>query len=120
MAEVFAHYRHYNIPIEQALPRLFIAVDVDLSSVLDLRDGKIRRILRLSRAKLMGDRWRELNRTNQESLCQTIGRVAFETGFEGLIVPSAANLGGFNLIAFPEKLVRTSTMSINRSVSFPS
>jgi RES domain-containing protein len=104
MAEVLAHYRYYSIPIEQALPRVFVAVNVDLRSVLDLRDGIVRNVLRTSKARLIGDRWRELNKVNQESLCQVIGRAAYETGLEGLIVPSVANPGGFNLVVLPERL----------------
>ena len=29
MAETFAHHRYYNIPVEDAMPRTFVAVDVN-------------------------------------------------------------------------------------------
>src|SRR5437763_631733 len=36
MAETLAHNRYYGIPIEDAMPRTFVAIEVKLKSVLDL------------------------------------------------------------------------------------
>jgi hypothetical protein len=37
-----------------------------------------------------------------------IGRAAFESGFEGMIVPSAESRKQFNLIIFPDNLLSRS------------
>lgn len=119
MAESLAHYRYYSISITEGLPRVFVAVNVRLGNVLDLRVGVIRRVLRVSRTRLIDDPWREQNRMGSESLCQMIGRCAYEVDLEGLIVPSAATPKGFNLVIFPEKLSSASTMRIDRADRLP-
>src|SRR4051794_22354837 len=40
--EVLAHFRHYALPIESAMPRVTVAIRVELSRVLDLTDGATR------------------------------------------------------------------------------
>src|SRR4051794_3303894 len=45
MAETLAHNRYYGIPIEDAMPRTFLAIAAKMATVLDLRDGKVRQRL---------------------------------------------------------------------------
>lgn len=45
MAETLAHYRYYGIPVEDAMPRTFVAIVVRLQAVLDLRKGAVRKRL---------------------------------------------------------------------------
>jgi RES domain-containing protein len=45
MAETLAHNRYYGIPIEDVMPRTFVAIQVNLKTVLDLRIGIVRRRL---------------------------------------------------------------------------
>ena len=47
--EVLAHFSHYRIPIESAMPRVTVSVRVSLGRVLDLTDGPTRFALRTAR-----------------------------------------------------------------------
>ncbi|HLW65477.1 MAG TPA: RES family NAD+ phosphorylase, partial [Gemmataceae bacterium] len=47
MAETLASNRYYGLPVEDAMPRVFVAVRVRLKRVLDLRDRTIRRRLQI-------------------------------------------------------------------------
>jgi hypothetical protein len=40
----------------------------------------------------------------REALTQAVGRIAFEAGLEGLLVPSAQVRKSKNLVVFPENL----------------
>ena len=100
--------------ITDALPRTIVAVDVRFAMVLDLTDGTIRRTLGVSATRMRGDDWRKLNRNGNESLTQAIGRAAYESNLEGLIVPACD--GGKNAVCFqaifggcPKPLFGTST-----------
>jgi filamentous hemagglutinin len=110
--EVLAHFRHYGIPIESAMPRVTISVRVQLGRVLDLTDGPTRSVLRVSARRMLDEPWREEQAAGREALTQAIGRLAHELGWEGLLVPSAARRGGANLILFPDNLGRGSTLEI--------
>jgi RES domain-containing protein len=48
MAEALAHHRYYGIPVEEAMPRTFVAIQAQLGQVLDFRNGSIRQRLQLS------------------------------------------------------------------------
>jgi filamentous hemagglutinin len=110
--EVLAHFRHYGIPIESAMPRVTVSVRVGLARVLDLTDGPTRSVLRVSARRMLDEPWREEQSAGREALTQVIGRLARELGWEGLLVPSAARKGGVNLIVFPDNLGRGSTLEI--------
>jgi RES domain-containing protein len=103
-AEALAHHRHFHLPVENALPRVLAAVQVVLHRVLDLTSAKARKTLRVSREKLLTKDWRAANADDDEALTQAIGRLAWEAEWEGLVVPSAADPDGTNLIIFPGNL----------------
>jgi RES domain-containing protein len=102
--EALAHFRHFNLPIESAMPRVLVALQIQLGCVLDLTRIEVRRSLRLSRRRLLDEPWRELQQQGQEALTQAIGRLAWEAEWEGLLVPSAARSGGVNVVVFPANL----------------
>jgi RES domain-containing protein len=112
VAEALAHSRHYGIPDADALPRVLVALDASLASLADLTDGRARRILRLSRRRLRSEPWRHAADAGREALTQAIGRAAFEAGLEALLVPSAANRVGANLVVFPERLRPDSRLAV--------
>jgi RES domain-containing protein len=64
--------------------------------VLDLRRPAVRRELGVSLAELIGPR----------EAAQRLGARARELGAEGLIVPSAAREGHWNLVAFPSAFAK--------------
>ena len=112
MAETLAYNRYFGEPIEDAMPRTFVAIRVRLQKVLDLRDAKVRQRLQVSAAKLLQIDWRQEMHHGREPITQRVGRAAHASGWEGLIVPSAADPSGHNLLCFPDCLLTGSGMTI--------
>ena len=112
MAETFAHNRYYGVPIEDAMPRTFVAIEVKLKKVLDLRDGKIRQRLQISETQMLTVDWRNEVKSGLEPITQRLGQAAHATGWEGLIVPSATDAQGHNLLIFPDRLDATSVVRL--------
>lgn len=104
LAEALAHYRYYSIPIQDAMPRTFVAISAKLQAVLDLRVGAVRQRLQASLGRILTVDWRKEVAAGREPITQSLGRAAAEVGLEGLIVPSAADMNGHNLLVFPKNL----------------
>jgi RES domain-containing protein len=104
VAEALAHHRYYEMHIANALPRVLVAIHVELHKVINLVDVKIRRMLGTTRRELLAEDWRAVNNRRQESVTQTIGRLAAMMGCDGLMAPSAAHSGGVNLAIFPDNV----------------
>lgn len=115
MAETLAHYRYYGIPIEDAMPRTFLAVVVKLKTILDFRQGAVRRRLQISLDRILTADWRKEVRAGQAPITQLLGQAAVEVGLEGLIVPSNADPRGHNLLVFPQNLQPGSTAVVLHS-----
>jgi RES domain-containing protein len=110
LEEVKGWSRYYGLQPEAALPRVFAAIEADLSETLDLMDGAIRQRLQVSLERMTREDWRAANERGREALTQAIGRAAFEAEFEGLVVPSAQDPEGGNLLVFPDKLLDRSKL----------
>jgi len=104
LAEALAHFKHYNLPVAKAMPRVIVALEARLRRVLDLSDGAVRHALSVSQRRLLSEPWREENKRGREALTQALGRLAYEADLEGLLVPSAARRQGRNLVIFPANL----------------
>jgi RES domain-containing protein len=104
VAEAVQHFRYYGFPLSKAMPRVIVSLQAKLERALDLRDGDTRRVLGVSERRMLDEPWREKQKKGREALTQAIGRLAFEADIQGLLVPSAARRGGFNLILFPANL----------------
>lgn len=113
LAEAKANHLYYGLDPADALPRVIVAVNIRLARVLDLTDGVIRKSLAVSGTKMRNDDWRTLNRRGAESLTQAIGRAAYQSGLEALIVPACD--GGKNLVWFPGNMRRASTATIRNA-----
>ena len=113
-AETFAGNRYYSIPFYEALPRVLVAVDVDLPRVLDMTDPRVRRALGLSITRLFSIDWRAEQNAGREALTQALGRAAFAAGFDGLLVPSDADrrAKGVNLVVIPANLGAGSRLAV--------
>ena len=103
--EGLAHHHYFHLPVEEALPRVLASVRVVLKRVLDLTESRTRKQFKLTREALLTEDWRAANAAGEEARTQTIGRLAWEAEWEGLLVPSAAHPSGVNLIIFPGNLV---------------
>jgi RES domain-containing protein len=104
IAEAVAYNRRYRIPDHMALPRVLAALEVRLTRVLDLTQGPVRSVLKVSADRLLREPWRKLQRRGKEALTQAVGRLAWHAWWHALLVPSAARQGGANLIVFPANL----------------
>jgi RES domain-containing protein len=104
VTEALANFRHYGIPEADAMPRVLVALDLDLEVLADLTDGSARRILRVSRRRMRAEPWRRMQFLGDEAITQWIGRAAFQAGLEALEVPSAADPSGGNLVIFSSRL----------------
>jgi len=104
LAEALYRFRDYGFSEADALPRVFVALEVRASAVADLTDGRARQALRVSRRRMRRESWRRLQAAGREAVTQAIGRAAYERGLEALLVPSAADRAGTNLVLFPARL----------------
>lgn len=119
LEESLAHCHYYGLPLEAITPRVFIAIRVRLQRILDLSQGDIRNALKISLARLREEPWRERQRQGQEALTQTLGRAAYDSDWEGLLVPSAAHREGMNLVIFPANLLAGSWLEIVNRAALP-
>jgi RES domain-containing protein len=99
LEECKANDRYYGIVTKG--PRLLVAIEAQLTRVLDLTDPGIRRSLDLTLTELAAEDWRKLQAAGKESLTQVIGRAVAETGGSGLLARSAAVHRGVNVAIFP-------------------
>lgn len=104
MQETLAHNKYYGIPVQDAMPRTFVAIKPRLRFILDLRIGSIRRRIRVSEERMLTTDWRFEARRGRVPITQQLGKAAYEVELEGLIVPSAADPTGCNLLVFPDNL----------------
>jgi RES domain-containing protein len=119
VAEAIETFRHYRIPVADAMPRVIVAMEARLGAVLDLTDPKTRSLLRVSRRALREDAWRESQERGVESLTQAIGRSAYEAGFDGLRAPSAPVAAGWNLVVFPQRALVGALRLIGEELAGP-
>lgn len=111
--------KSYGIAAAARLPLTLVAIDVQLESVIDLTDEKILAALGLTRQRLLRCRWRQNMDAGREALTQAVGRIAFEAGLEGLVVPSAQARKGQNLVIFPSNLQTSSSLTIQNVQELP-
>lgn len=83
MAETLAQNRYYGIPIEDAMPRVFVAIEARLNRVLDLRVGRNRQSIGVSQTRILTVDWRKELQEGRQPFTQLIGRAACEVGWEG-------------------------------------
>lgn len=115
MAETLAMSRYYGLPIHQAMPRIFVAIDVRVSSIIDLTDGSLRQRLKVSESRMLKADWRKETSLGLVPLTHLIGKAVFDAGFEGLLVHSSTGVDGKNLVIFPENLRANSHLQVRRS-----
>ncbi len=115
MAESLAHNRYFGIPVQDAMPRTFVAISVKLKRLIDLRQSSVRQRLHVSMDGILTVDWRKEVKAGHLPITQAIGQAAFDVGLEGLIVPSAADLEGFNVLVFPENLKKISEIRVLNS-----
>jgi RES domain-containing protein len=86
------------------MPRTFVAVECHLTSIFDLTDGALRRSLGVSKRRLLDCDWRAEMRASRVPITQELGRAVYLAGLEAMLVPSAADRDGQNLVVFIDNL----------------
>ena len=104
LAEVLERFRTDGIPVDQAMPRVLVAISVRLGTLLDLTRGDVRQRIRVSRDRIVGTRWSREQHAGREAITQAIGRAAYDGGLEAVIAPSSSDRGGSNLAIFADNL----------------
>jgi RES domain-containing protein len=100
LEECKANDRYYGV--ESKAPRLLIAIEAELTGLVDLTSGTVRRALGVTLSELAREDWRKLLHAGKESSSQVLGRAAAACGASGLLTQSAATPGETNLVAFPK------------------
>lgn len=119
MAEALAHVRYYHLPKSKALPRVLVALDLKASRALDLRTSAVRKALKLSEDTIRGGDWRRDNRTGTEAFTQAWGFIFGQVGFETVIVPSAADQKGTNVLVYQDNLLASSYFRVKKPPEWP-
>lgn len=99
LEECKAHDRYYGV--ETKSPRLLVAIEAQLTRMLDLTAPTTRRAMDVTLAELGAEDWRKLQAAGKESFTQAIGRAVFAVGGSGLLSRSAAVPRGVNVAIFP-------------------
>lgn len=112
LAESLAHARYFSLPLHQALPKVLIALQIDLNITLDLRVGKLRQRLRLSEKTATTTDWIYENQNGKTAITQAWGNAIYQVGAEALIAPSSADSSGVNVMIFPDNLHSSSDLKL--------
>ena len=99
LEECKAHDRYYGVQTKS--PRLLVAIEAQLTRVLDLTTPATRRAMDVTLAELGAEDWRKLQAAGKESFTQAIGRAVAAAGGSGLLSRSAAVPRGINVAIFP-------------------
>jgi RES domain-containing protein len=112
LAEVLAHVRYYNLPLSKALPSVLVNLHLKVSRVLDLREKQVQQALGLSLRDMRDVDWRLENQAEREAVTQAWGKAFSAALLEAVIVPSAADPHGANVLIFPDHLRRESKFEV--------
>jgi RES domain-containing protein len=99
LEECKAHDRYYGV--ETKSPRLLVAIEAQLTRMLDLTAFATRRAMSVTLEELGSEDWRKLQAAGKESFTQAIGRAVAAAGGSGLLSRSAAVHRGVNVTIFP-------------------
>ncbi len=104
LAETLAHSRYYNLPVQAAMPRTFVAVEFALCAVLDLTLRRNRQALGISQQRLLNCDWRAERQRDAFPITQQIAQASVNIRFKAILVRSAADPTGQNLVVFVDHL----------------
>ena len=91
-------------------PRVTAGADGSLVKALDVTDASVRRTLGFHREELGEEDWRSLQASGDESWPQSLRCGCYEAGFGGILVPSARNTKGENIVVFTKNLSKSSKL----------
>lgn len=100
-AELDSWYAYYNVPDTAFQPRVLAAVAVSVGLILDISTPETLAEMGLNSAHFL-EEWRPISDGGAVASVQTLGRLVYEAGFEGICFPSARRESGSNLALFPD------------------
>jgi len=112
LEETLAHSHYYSLPLNTSMPRTFVAIEFSLTAVFDITVGKLRQSLGISEKRLLDCDWRAEVDAGRTPITQAVGDAAFQAGLEAILVRSAADSSGTNLVVFTSNLDASSALKI--------
>lgn len=94
-------------------PKSIITIDVEVQSIIDLKNKKLINILGIDRDQLFSP-WRKIQDIEQKiAYTQLLGQLIYDSKlFEGIRYPSAKVKGKYNLVIFPNRLKKGSNIKV--------
>ena len=117
--ESFQEFLKYGFSTASIKPRVMAGLELNVSAILDLTNPSIRKTIGFTYTELISEDWHAIQSEGEEAWTQAIGRGAKTAGFEGLLVPSARNRRGVNVVIFPDNLRPKSTCKLMSSKDLP-
>ena len=114
VAELDARARYYGLSVDALQPSVLVAVEMRLQALMDLRQPAVLAALSVTLDAIATCDWRAAQAAGREALTQALGRAAYESGLEALLVPSAQVPDGLNLVFFPGACRPGSTARIHQ------
>lgn len=118
-AEADAKAIRYGWSAASLQPQTRIVFKVHFHRMLDLTNYGTVRALGMRKYHLTHTDWEKEQTSGREALTQAIARAVFENEGEGLIVPSARDPGGVNVVFFPAHRQPSSTIETYDAVNIP-
>ena len=102
--EAYQNIDSFGFPMTAIQPRVMAGGKASFGKVLDLTDPKVRSQIGFSLKELVDEDWESIQASGKESWTQAIGRGCLVAGFEAILVPSARNNKGKNIVIFTANL----------------
>ncbi len=106
LREANEDFRYHGLPVLNGFPKVIVAIELVLGSVLDLTAATAFETLPGGAAALLAEDWRAVVARGHEATTQAFGRASFASGLHGVLLPSKPEPGGVNLIVFPARLTK--------------
>jgi len=119
LSEALGASAAFGIPPVKMRPRVFVAINLRVQAVLDVRDVAVLARLGVTRDELLTTNWLADQESGHEALTQALGRLAWEGRLEGILVPSVREPGGSNLVLFPGRRRKGSSWRIQGARDLP-
>ncbi|WP_417385549.1 RES family NAD+ phosphorylase [Gimesia sp.] len=112
VSESYQTFNKFGFDKQSIRPRVIAGFEFKVKSLLDLTDSSVRRKLGFSLTELLEEDWQAIQDQGEESWTQAIGRGAYLSGFQGLLVPSARDRQGQNVVIYPDSIVTPSYIKL--------
>ena len=98
--KAYQNYNTFGFPMTKIEPRVMAGAKANFDKVLDLTDAKVQTKIGFTSKELVEEDWETIQASGEESWTQAIGRGCLSAGFGAILVPSARNAKGKNIVIF--------------------